>query len=375
MYQMHHLLRTTVAVLGLMISGISLSSRAATANVSVGSGGDRFAPVVTNINVGDRVLWTWAGNNHNVTSQTSAWTASPTQGTGTTFTNTFNSAGTFPYECTIHVSLGMTGAVVVAVANLPPTVSITNPTPGVIFLAPANVLIQASASDSDGSVTNVKFLVDANVLTNKASSPFAATTNNLAAGSHTLSAIASDNLGATATNSVNIIVDTPPSVTLTNPATATVFATPANVTLRASASDSDGSVTNVKFMVDANVLTNKAAAPFSAATNNLAVGSHTLSAIASDNNGVTATNTVTVSVVAPVSTALSTAKLSAGKFQFAYSGNSGLHYVIERSTNLLSPNWVPLITNQAGSGSINFTDSTATLSNGFYRVGRLPNPQ
>ena len=55
-------------------------------------------------------------------------------------------------------------------------------------------------------------------------------------------------------------------------------------------------------------------------------------------------------------------------------GQSGLSYIVQRSTNLLSPNWTTLSTNQAGSGSINFTDQNATLNPGFYRVGRLPNP-
>ena len=135
------------------------------------------------------------------------------------FTNTFNAAGTYTYYCGLHyrAPFFMTGAVVVATANLPPTVAITNPTSGAVFAAPANVTIQASASDSDGTVTNVQFLVDANVVTNRATAPFSALTNNLAAGSYTLSAIASDNDGATATNQVTISVVTPVSVVLSAP--------------------------------------------------------------------------------------------------------------------------------------------------------------
>ena len=134
---------------------------------------------------------------------------------------------------------------------------------------------------------------------------FSAVTNNLAAGSYTLSAIASDNSGAKATNSVSIVVDTPPSVTITNPASGTVFAAPANVTIQASASDTDGTVTNVQFRVGTNVVANKATAPFFGVTNNLAAGGYTLFAIASDNSGATATNQVAISVVTPVSVLLS----------------------------------------------------------------------
>lgn len=358
-----------------------LSGLGAIVNVSVAN--NSFAPATANINAGDKVIWTWAPNSfsHNVVSEStpSAWVFpnnNALQSTPFAFTNTFNSAGSFPYECTLHVSSGMVGTInVAAAANQPPIVTITNPTSGTVFIAPANVTVQASASDSNGTVTNVQFRIGSTVLTNKAAAPFSAVTNNLPAGSYTLSAIASDNLGAKTTNSVNIIVDAPPSVTITNPASGAVFTAPANVTVQASASDSDGTVTNVQFLIGSTVLTNKTTAPFSAVTNNLPAGSYTLSAIASDNNGVKATNAVTVSVVTPVPVALTAPqRLSAINFQFSYSANVGLNYVVQRSTNLLSTNWVAIITNTAGSSSMIFVDSNATLNPGFYRVGRLPNP-
>jgi hypothetical protein len=62
------------------------------------------------------------------------------------------------------------------------------------------------------------------------------------------------------------------------------------------------------------------------------------------------------------------------KFRFTYTADAGLSYIVQRATNLTAPNWATLVTNKAGSGSINFTDLNATLNPGFYRVGRLPNP-
>src|SRR5262249_3993591 len=139
-----------IAFTAIAVVSCSIASRAATAVVLVGSGGDRFVPAVTNINVGDRVIWNWAGPNHNTVSTNGLWN-SVTMSSGS-FTNTFNSAGAFGYECTIHVAFGMTGAIVVSGgANVPPTVSITNLSPGAVFAAPANVTIRATAADSDGS--------------------------------------------------------------------------------------------------------------------------------------------------------------------------------------------------------------------------------
>lgn len=214
----------------------NVSTFAADISILVGSGGDRFVPATTNIAVNDRVIWTWAGLNHNVTSTSTpqAWTASPTKSSGT-FTNVFGAAGSYPYECSIHVSFGMVGSITVTAPNSPPTISITNPADGAVFAAPANLIIQASASDSDGSVTNVQFLVGSNVLTNDNATPFSATTNNLAAASYTLTAIAADNSGATATDSVSISVVTPIATSLTNAAkfsgTNFQFNYPANVGL------------------------------------------------------------------------------------------------------------------------------------------------
>jgi plastocyanin len=210
------LIQTVLAASAIGLLNFSMTSDAATAVVLVGSGGDNFVPAVTNINAGDRVIWSWVGNNHNTTSTGGLW-ASATMNIGTSFTNTFNSAGTFNYTCTIHAAFGMTGSIVVSsAANTPPTVSITNLSAGAVFAAPATITIRATASDSDGSVTNVQFRVGSVLLGNATTAPYSATTNNLAAGNYTLSAIASDNKGSMATNSVSISVVAPVDIVLSS---------------------------------------------------------------------------------------------------------------------------------------------------------------
>ena len=171
------------------------------------------------------------------------------------------------------------------------------------------------------------------------------------------------------------VVLVPPTVAITNPASGTVFAAPASITIQATATNGSGTITNVQFLIGSIVLTNKATAPFSAVTNNLASGSYTVSAVASDNNGLRATNTATISVVTPLTVTLtSSAKLSSTSFQFSYPANVGLSYVVQISTNLASPNWIPIVTNVAASNPVVFMDNHATKNSGFYRVGRLPNP-
>jgi plastocyanin len=203
------LLKITLLGACLAVLGVSTPALAAIANVTVGSGGLIFTPQITNIHSGDQVIWQWATGNHTVTSSNNAWSSTAVQSAGTSFTNTFITPGTYGYYCGPHKSFGMVGEVVVAAVPQPPTVSITNPVAGEVFAAPASVSIQASTSDSSGTVTSVQFLVGTNVVATSTTPPFAAVTNNLPAGNYNLFAIATDSNGLTATNQVPVSVVTP----------------------------------------------------------------------------------------------------------------------------------------------------------------------
>jgi plastocyanin len=82
----------------------------ATQPVSVNS--NFYDPASLTINVGDTVVWTWAGNMHSVTSDSGEWPNTGLQGAGFTFNHTFNNSGSFDYHCTHHP--GMRGTIVVS---------------------------------------------------------------------------------------------------------------------------------------------------------------------------------------------------------------------------------------------------------------------
>jgi plastocyanin len=73
--------------------------------------GVRFHPGTLNVSRGDSVTWSWNIRNseHNVTFH------GPRSRTGSSgsFTVRFPRAGTFDYVCTIHVSEGMRGKIIV----------------------------------------------------------------------------------------------------------------------------------------------------------------------------------------------------------------------------------------------------------------------
>lgn len=91
-------------------------------------------------------------------------------------------------------------------SNQPPTVALS--TNGTSFVAPANITLNAIASDSDGTITKVEFYQGSALIGTEASSPYSFAWNNVAAGSYSLTAKATDNAGAMATsNAVNITVN------------------------------------------------------------------------------------------------------------------------------------------------------------------------
>jgi plastocyanin len=92
----------------------------------VGNGGLTFSPANLTIHAGETVHWVWASSGHNVVSgsngtadgrfcspsDTSCGSA-PLSNSGTTYDHTFTTPGTFPYYCSAHFLLGMTGTIFV----------------------------------------------------------------------------------------------------------------------------------------------------------------------------------------------------------------------------------------------------------------------
>jgi hypothetical protein len=84
--------------------------------------------------------------------------------------------------------------------NVPPTVSISNPSAGATFVAPADVTIDASASDSDGVVTRVDFYQGSTLLGTDFSAPFSWTWSGVGVGNYSLTAVATDDRSGTTTS-------------------------------------------------------------------------------------------------------------------------------------------------------------------------------
>ncbi len=195
--------------------------------------------------------------------------------------------------------------------NPTPSVSVTRPASGAT-VSGTSVACAANASDANG-IRRVEFFLD------NATTPFRTDTSSsytcsfdstrLSNGTHTLRAVATDNLNATRSAQVsftvqNTVANTPPSVSLTAPTAATVSG---NATYAANASDaSPGSVARVDFFLingtTQTLLTSKTAAPYQDTldTTAHANGSYALMAQATDNQGAVATSQRSLTISNPV---------------------------------------------------------------------------
>jgi len=197
-------------------------------------------------------------------------------------------------------------------ANQPPTVSITSPAAGASFIAPANVTINASASDTDGTVTRVDFYQGSTLIGSDTTSPYSVVWTGAAAGSYSLTARAVDDDAATGTSATVGITVTPagnqlPNVSITSPVSGQSFTAPASQTIAATASDTDGTIVGVDFYVGAQLLSTDTTSPYTAAWSNVAAGSYSLTAVARDNSGGARTSAavaVTVTGAGPGPTTL-----------------------------------------------------------------------
>lgn len=127
-------------ITAITLWAILIAATAATAaTIAVNIQGFAFTPQNLTINVGDTVVWTQNdATTHTVTSTASPFDLNSGNLSQTsTYSHTFNSAGSFPYRCNIHTS--MTGSITVQ--------AVTSLTNGLIAYYPFN----GNANDASGS--------------------------------------------------------------------------------------------------------------------------------------------------------------------------------------------------------------------------------
>ena len=206
-------------------------------------------------------------------------------------------AGSYNISAVATDTNGVSGSVSLPItvngANATPVVNLTSPSNGASFVAPAQVSLAATASDSDGSISRVEFLQNGNVIGSTNVPPYAMTWSNVAAGTYALTARATDNRSGTGTSAlVNITVSSPnapPTVTIVSPASGATYVAPASIVLTASAAD-DGAVARVDFHHGPTLIGSALTSPYTVTWSNVSAGSYNVTAKATDNAGAISTS-------------------------------------------------------------------------------------
>jgi glucose/arabinose dehydrogenase len=123
---------------------------------------------------------------------------------GLYFTDLYKDSGTAPTDVGANVlRIRWTG-------NESPSVNITSPSNGASFTPPADITIEAEASDIDGTVSKVEFFQGSNKIGEDSIEPYGMQWNGVPEGNYSLTAKATDNRGATtASSAVNVVVGQP----------------------------------------------------------------------------------------------------------------------------------------------------------------------
>ena len=177
--------------------------------------------------------------------------------------------------------------------NQAPSISLTAPSAAI----DADVVsLSATASDVDGSIAQVQFYVDNVLVGTDVTSPYASNYTAVV-GTHLVKAVATDNLGLTTTTSnstLTVVNNNPPTAAITSPSATASYIAPNVVTINATATDADGTVAQVEFLVNNVVVGTDASSPYSFAWTSTP-GVANLKVRSTDNKGAV-TNSAIVSL-------------------------------------------------------------------------------
>jgi cellulose 1,4-beta-cellobiosidase len=142
---------------------------------------------------------TWTQSGQNVTARNLDYNGALASGASTSIGFNGSWSGSNPKPTSFTVNGTTCGGT--TPGNTAPTVSLTSPSSGATFAAGAAVSLAATASDVEGAISRVEFLIDGTVVNSDTSAPYAYSATSVATGSHTAAARAYDSAGLSTTTS------------------------------------------------------------------------------------------------------------------------------------------------------------------------------
>ena len=195
---------------------------------------------------------------------------------------------------------------VVVTGTLPvaPLVTVVAPLSSETIINGDNITLTATASDPNqgGSITNVNFYVNGQLIGNTSTSPYSVTWASTS-GTDTIVAQATNNFNIVGTSAMVIVQvknNVPPTSVITAPGNNITYVLGDNVNISSTAASSDtlGSIVNVVYVVNGQPVGSSSKAPFHFTWKSNQLGTDTITAVAIDNRGSQTTSTyIIVNVV------------------------------------------------------------------------------
>ena len=202
--------------------------------------------------------------------------------------------------------------------NLPPSVSFASPSGDIsVDEGYSNFEVTVNASDSDGSINNVKLYVDSDFIRQEVNAPYTWGKGNnadellgLSVGTHTIKAEATDDDGATTSKTFRLTVNgttssQPPLVSFITPSGNIVVDEGYDLKVEANATDPDGDIADVKLYIDNTFVRQESKVPYEwghdtspnpQEVNGLSPGTYTFKVVATNSEGITAEDTFVLTV-------------------------------------------------------------------------------
>ena len=255
--------------------------------------------------------------------------------------------------------------------------TLTNPLPGITITSTNALVLQANASDLDGTIDHVDFYLSDVQVGSALTPPYSVTVSNLAVGSRTFYARAFDNVGAsTVSSGVTINVKSPneaPILDFREPQGGT-YELPTNVTFTAFALDYDGRMTNLTLFANDQVLaiyTRKLTnAIYTYIWTNPPPGTYVPKAVARDNEGAVSTFSLPAFQVVPRNIRPSVRITNPSDGQIV-TGPARLHVTVEASDSDGTIATVRLIVGEtlfSSNGVAPFAFDLPVLTDGTYSL-------
>jgi hypothetical protein len=155
-----------------------------------------------------------------------------------------------------------------------------------------------------------------------------------------------------------------PSITISAPANNAVYTAPASITVTATATASNGTISSVKFYNGTTLLSTDNSSPYSYSWINVAAGQYSIRVVATDNMGNTASDTVSIKVNVPQGPYNGVAATIPGTIQAEYFdvGGNNVAYYDDSPGSAVTP-VVPFRTDE------DVDIETCTDAGGGYNIG------